>query len=70
MPNAFYTGACIDHVNGIAFADGLSGTFRHASAARDAIFANFHCHSKTLLDKIETLNVFCLSYDNMEGGVK
>jgi hypothetical protein len=45
MTNALDTGSLVDHIgDAIAFADGLSGAFRYACAAGDAVFANFHCH--------------------------
>ena len=34
----------VDDVNNVAFTDRLSGAFRFASAARNAIIQNFHCH--------------------------
>jgi hypothetical protein len=47
MTLALDTGGLIDHIgDAIAFADGLGGAFRYASAAGDAIFGNFHCHGR------------------------
>ena len=57
MALAFDTGGLIDHIeDAVAFADGFSRAFRYARATGDAIFSNFHCHSrysfKSLLPRI------------------
>jgi hypothetical protein len=47
MSLAFHAGSLIDHVgDAIAFADGLGGALRYARATGDAVFGNFHGHSR------------------------
>jgi hypothetical protein len=44
---AFHTGGLIDHIgDAIAFADGLSRAFGYTCATGDAVFGNFHGHSR------------------------
>lgn len=43
---AFYG---VDHVNGIAFADGLHWTFRNTGTTSDAFFSNFMSHLDLLI---------------------
>ncbi len=50
VANAFNTSGGIDHIDGIAFGDGLGWAFGQAGAARNAIFLDFHSHSNTLLN--------------------
>jgi hypothetical protein len=44
MTFALYTGGCVDNVDGVAFSDGFGWAFWQASAARDAIIVDVHCH--------------------------
>lgn len=45
MPLALNAGLLVDHVqDAVAFTDGFGGAFRHARAARDAIFCDLHGH--------------------------
>jgi hypothetical protein len=52
MTNAFHASGRVDNVN-IAFADRVSGAFRQASAASNAVVVNFHSHGITLLVEID-----------------
>jgi len=52
MAFALHTGGGVDYVDGVAFCDGFCRALWQASAARNAIFVDFHCHGKILLCEI------------------
>ena len=57
MADAFDASVGVDDIDGVTFGDGFGGALGQASAARDAIFLNFHCHG---IRSLRELGFLCL----------